>query len=87
MKYLIVIFAFATLGCDWSWNVPVYKRYNGIVVDKLIVPQDRALTEYYVVFKADSLSKNISVEMEWKRYINTKVGQRISFNLTESDIK
>ncbi len=83
MKRLLLIISILAVSCTF----PEFKKYNGSIVEKMIVPQDRSSTRYYVVFKADSLSRNVSIDVNWDTYINLKPGQRVAFDLYPNDIK
>jgi hypothetical protein len=78
---LCVLFAFSS--CE---NL-TQKLYSGEVVDKLRVPDKSGSVKFHTFFKDSKSGRVLKVRTTPNVYYTYKVGDTVSFNLSENELK
>lgn len=60
------------------------RPYCGVIVEKYLLHKNNGT--HNIVFHSDSLDININVSVTSLSYVNTKVGQRVCYDLTDNQI-
>lgn len=94
MENKIKIILFVSMVLIFSIIIPGYLTYEnnketqycGNVVDVYMTQSHYGVTRH-VVFYCDSLKRNIDVRVTNQQYVNTKIGQKICFDLNKNQLE